>query len=232
MKKLTLGGLALAGAIGVTTIAPAQAATTTLTFAGNICGIPGDQACGNGSQIGQNYGDGTGVDVSYRGYNSSNGVTTENFLKHWGAGYGDLQHVAWTGSDPTNFSAEITFTALAGYELTILGFDAACYLDRATCRNFPFSIEEIGGGTSTSGAATPPAGGHDSFAFNLGYSSSGYVLTWGPDAYDGGLSNIAFDVRAIGAGAVPEPSAWALLIIGFGLVGGSMRRRSAGLAIA
>ena len=35
------------------------------------------------------------------------------------------------------------------------------------------------------------------------------------------------------SGAVPEPSAWALLILGFGLVGGAMRRRATGsVAIA
>lgn len=28
------------------------------------------------------------------------------------------------------------------------------------------------------------------------------------------------------AGAVPEPSAWALLILGFGLTGAAMRRRT------
>ena len=31
---------------------------------------------------------------------------------------------------------------------------------------------------------------------------------------------------------VPEPTTWSLLIGGFGLVGGAMRRRSAGVAVA
>lgn len=31
----------------------------------------------------------------------------------------------------------------------------------------------------------------------------------------------------VGAGAVPEPATWALMIVGFGAVGGAMRRRSA-----
>lgn len=37
------------------------------------------------------------------------------------------------------------------------------------------------------------------------------------------LRNYAF--RISGAGAVPEPSAWALMILGFGAVGGAMRQR-------
>ena len=32
--------------------------------------------------------------------------------------------------------------------------------------------------------------------------------------------------------AVPEPASWAMMVVGFGLVGGAVRRRSAGLAIA
>jgi hypothetical protein len=34
------------------------------------------------------------------------------------------------------------------------------------------------------------------------------------------------------ATAVPEPATWAMMIAGFGLMGGAMRRRSAGLALA
>jgi hypothetical protein len=204
---------------------------TTLDFSGNICGVAGNELCGNGSEIGQNYGDGPGVDVSYRSYNVGTNVTSEAFLKHWADSYGDLLNVVWGGSGPDTFGAEITFTALAGYELRILGFDAGCYLNRASCQSFPFTISEIGGGVVASDNATPPLGGRDSFTFNMAYSSSGYVLRWGPDAFNGGLDNIAFDVRQI-AGAVPEPSTWALLILGFGLLGGAMRRRRAQIAFA
>lgn len=224
MRIIRLAGTAFFGALGIAAATPAAAVTTTLDFSGNICGAAGNQACGNGTQIGQNYGDGTGVNVSYRSFNSSN-VTVENFLKYWTTGYGDLQGVAYGGNSPADGS-EITFTALAGYELTVLGFDAGCYLNRTSCRTFPFTITEIGGSQVAGGTATPPSGSHDSFTFNLGYSTSGYVLRWGPDGWDGGLDNIAFDVRATGV-VVPEPSTWALLILGFGLVGSTMRRRGA-----
>lgn len=39
-------------------------------------------------------------------------------------------------------------------------------------------------------------------------------------------------VTGIAAGAVPEPAAWALMITGFGLVGGAMRRRNTGATVA
>lgn len=227
MNNLRLIGLALGGSFGLLAAAPATAVTTTLDFSGNICGVAGNQPCGNYSQIGQNYGDGTGVNVSYRSFNSGDGTTFEPYLKYWNTGYGDLVNVVWGGANSSQYGAEITFSALAGYELRILGFDAGCYLNRTSCQNFPFSINALGGAQVASGSATPAANSHDTFAFNMAYSSNGYVLSWGPDAYDGGLDNIAFEVRQITMGVVPEPSTWALLILGFGLVGGAMRRRTA-----
>ena len=225
MKRIITRSLATAGLL--LAALPAEAATTTLTFDGDICGASGTQSCGNGLQIGQGYGDGTGVDVSYRSATEGTGATFEPFLKFWDSGYGDLTRVIWGGTSPTGQFAEITFAALAGYELRILGFDAGCYLNRTTCRSFPFSISEIGGGVVASGTNAAPAAGHDSQAFSFGYSQAGYVLRWGPDSYDGGLDNIRFDVRAIGGAAVPEPATWALMILGFGAVGGAMRRRPA-----
>jgi PEP-CTERM motif len=39
------------------------------------------------------------------------------------------------------------------------------------------------------------------------------------------VDNFRITVDTLGAGAVPEPASWALMIAGFGLVGGAMRRR-------
>lgn len=47
-------------------------------------------------------------------------------------------------------------------------------------------------------------------------------LTMAPDN-----EQTSFDYAATGFYAVPEPATWALMICGFGLVGGAMRRRSA-----
>ena len=40
------------------------------------------------------------------------------------------------------------------------------------------------------------------------------------------------NVRVFGTAAVPEPATWGLMIAGFGLVGGAMRRRRTGVAFA
>ena len=235
MIKSVISGIALASAFGFAA-SPATAATTVLTFTGAICGT-GTQACTGSATVSQNYGDGTGVDVSSRGVNVLTNATAQPGVRTYtGPGYGDLSTIAYVyGANQTaiaNQAAEFTFAALAGYELRVLGFDAGCYLNRTQCQAINYSLAEIGNlGAPTLGVATPPSGGHSSITFADGYSSSGYVLRFGPDAFNGGITNVAFDVREIGA-AVPEPSAWALLILGFGLVGGTMRRTRTKLAFA
>ena len=223
MKRWML--LGIAGAALASPV-PAWAVTTVLTFPSNICGPAGNQSCGNGSEIGQNYGDGVGVDVGHRAFLTATGVTSEPFLKYWSTNYGDLVGIVWGGAGAAGYTSEITFTALAGYEISLIGFDGGCYLNRASCQTFPYSVSAIGGGVVASGSLTPPSGGHDSALLNTAYSTSGYVLQWGPDGYDGGLDNIAFDVRAVGAnGAVPEPATWAMMVMGFGTMGHALRRR-------
>ena len=62
------------------------------------------------------------------------------------------------------------------------------------------------------------------FRFDLG---GGYQYGFA-DVTGGRLAGIRFETTpgvAIGLNAVPEPASWALLIAGFGLVGGAARRR-------
>ena len=46
-----------------------------------------------------------------------------------------------------------------------------------------------------------------------------------------GLSNLTFETMSV-AGGVPEPATWAMMIAGFGAVGGAMRRRTTGRKLA
>lgn len=52
-------------------------------------------------------------------------------------------------------------------------------------------------------------------------AGSSYTWTWGI-----GADRDSFTINVL-SGAVPEPATWALMILGFGLVGAAMRRRSA-----
>lgn len=94
------------------------------------------------------------------------------------------------------------------------------------------------------GTFTYDMGSQDSGTWNLdGYlvefyavkASDGFVLykldqpassgTWNTDDMDGhDLSHLVF-FGSPGENAVPEPATWAMMIAGFGLVGGAMRRR-------
>ena len=212
---------------------PSDAATTTLDFAGAICGASGNLACVDGLQIGQSYGDSAMVDVSYRSIDNATNLTSEAFLKYWSANYGDLTGVVWGGGDPVNFRSEIRLIPTAGFEISLLRLDAGCYFNRASCQTLNYDIRSASGAAIAVGSTPTLFPGHAMLAVNSAYFSDGIVLGWGPDGYDTGLDNIAFDVRAIGAvGGVPEPASWALMIGGFGLVGGAMRRRGGLVTIA
>jgi|GEM_PF-1815519 len=219
--------IALAAVAGLAVL-PSGTSAAILDFSGNICGAAGNGSCGDSSEIGQNYGDIAGqLDVSYRSFNGGTDVTYEPFLKHWAGNYGDLLHVVWGGPGPTVYKAEIIFTPAAGYEVALLSFDGGCYQNRGSCQTLNYAITSLGGSAIDGGATATLFPAHVSVAVNSGYFSDGIKLVWGPDAYDAGLDNILFEVRAIGPNTspVPEPASWAMLIAGMGIVGASMRRR-------
>lgn len=69
----------------------------------------------------------------------------------------------------------------------------------------------------------------------LSPTSSGYAnpqaAAWGVIAGNLDL-NVGVAATAAAVGAVPEPATWAMLIGGFGLIGGAMRRRTAKVSFA
>lgn len=65
---------------------------------------------------------------------------------------------------------------------------------------------------------------------NITFNANNVALAWqnlsfGPD------SRLVLDINGRGGG-VPEPATWALMILGFGVVGSALRRRRGELAIA
>lgn len=200
-------------------VQPAQAATT-ITFNGST-GCRADQT--TYCRLPQTHGDTSMVDVSYASVHRDTQARTE-MVYRYGVGYGDLQSVVFGRPDRLNYATEVTVSAAQGFELSLLDFDFADFADRAPIT--PFRISDLGGNVlSESSRVTGAFNTHSTYAVNSAFGS-GVIIRWGPDSHEVGLNNIRYEVRAIAA-AVPEPTTWAMLILGFGVVGASLRERRA-----
>lgn len=201
--------------------APAFALDVLLDFSGPICGAAGTSACGDYSEIGQNYGDVAGVlDVSHRSALAGSGVTVEPFLKYWSTGYSNLTGVAWGGSWPSGQYSEFTFTPAAGQQVTLNGFEFGDYANQSYTSSATILDAQTLQVLWTSGTFDP---GSTSLSFAPAITSAnGLILRWGPDGYDTGIDNISLSVTA-----VPEPAVWALMLGGAALMAARARRRCA-----
>lgn len=85
------------------------------------------------------------------------------------------------------------------------------------------SVWDINNVLLATATLTNPVGVHGRYTASITRSSAdiAYFSVSGADT---------FGVNVVSINAVPEPSTWALLITGFGLVGAAMRRRTAALA--
>lgn len=216
MKLKMFASAAVGLAAALTLSAPAQAATRVLDFTG---------ACGGAAfcTIGQGFGDDATVNISYRTVDGTTGDTLDG-LNFASAGYGDLDGAVF-GADGEDAYAEIMFEAANGFELSLRSFDFAglAARTRATFELYSRDGDLLG----AIGYRTPA--GHGTAAFDDNYLGA-VIMRWKPSA-DVAVDNITFDTRALPS-AVPEPASWALMIAGFGLVGGAMRRRREALATA
>lgn len=216
MKKLLIAAAAVAGAV---TASPVSATARVLDFTGAAACELG--ACVTGGVIAQSYGDGVGVDVSYATFVFT-GVPSVLNVRYWETGYGDLAGVIWAGTNQKDYFGRVTLTALPGYEISLLSFDLATFSNQSA--SSPILIQSLGG-TGILAAATDtlfPA--HNHVVVDSGYFADGIALNWGPDSFNVGLDNIAFDVRAIAGTGVPEPTTWTMLILGLAGLGGLVRR--------
>lgn len=86
---------------------------------------------------------------------------------------------------------------------------------------------EIVGGPSVLNTALSPTAWLAGATLSFVASDMSTTLRFRDTSTSGGFANIALDaVSLTGAvAAVPEPASWAMMIGGFGLVGGTMRRR-------
>lgn len=223
MKKFLSSAL-IAGAM--TLAATPATAATTLTFS-NACG----GVCADADTISQSYGDIAGVlNLSYRSV-ASNGSTTTfgtGNARAWSTGYGDLNGVIW-GAE--NGALEIAFSLLDPTKKITLNSVQYAGWDLASVQTQfgLYSFASAGGfylPLLASSAVTAPGTGHATWAPNF-TSASGFILHFGPDGYLGGIDNLTFTISDINAVTpVPEAATWLSMILGFGVVGAAMRRRS------
>ena len=69
-----------------------------------------------------------------------------------------------------------------------------------------------------------PTGGFCNWsAIGVGFAGTAYSIDFGGTANQTGFDNITFG--SVTPGGVPEPSTWAMMLLGFGAVGFAMRRR-------
>ena len=216
MRIVTMSVIAAAAAALATTL-PAAAATTVLDFnAASACAV----VCTDYAPISQSYGDSATVDMSYTGRVGVGNTASNGDVNYWGAGYSGLPQVAWSGFGPSAVT-EIKLQVLGNNTLTLDSFQLGSYLN--VLRNIQINLFDLNYNSILSTALLVELGSGANFT---GYSTNtGFILQIGPDGYNGGITNLTFSIDP-----VPEPSIWAMLITGFGLVGATLRRRRAVVA--
>ncbi len=185
----------------------------------NLEGVGSPLACSNDLLVLQNYGDVAGVvDVSYQQPLFSDNRS----LRWWGTEYNDLYGVVWAdGGDGPNSHARIELKPLDGGAVTLTHFDMGAYV--RTTRGTTVNVFEIGGSTPLFTYAGDVGSGSAHKSFDLSVSSSkGLWLDWQDSAYNVGMDNVTFTVSA-----VPEPSTYALMLLGLAACGFVAKRRRA-----
>ena len=122
------------------------------------------------------------------------------------------QDVNTIGDFTDNYEFKVPTAGLVGASVVTLTFDGSLTLTSVFLNNVKLTVEKL---TSGQYAATTSLGGISSITNPQKLVISGNAATTG-GSYTG---NVTFK------SAVPEPATWALMILGFGVVGYAMRRR-------
>jgi hypothetical protein len=200
-----------------------HAATYVLDFAspGNCPGV-----CTNSERFFQTMGDVAGVvDVSHRALvGIGNAAVKDTSLKFYATEYGDLNGIAFGGIilQAAPSVPEITLRALGTEGITLHGLQAGGW---RSSHSTAFRVYDLDYNLLyNSSIVTAPRYGHIDVSLGDTFNQRGLILQFGPTGLNTGIDNVRFSVGPDLA-VVPEPATWAMMIIGFGLVGGAMRRR-------
>lgn len=225
MRTLFIAAAALA-------LMPAAASATVLTF--NVQG-----GVSNFENMHQTYGD--NVAGSPDAFGHSYGVGAEGYTPNvmvsygtpgedpalWTTGYGDLTNIHFNDADgDTTFT--LRFTASVGYLVDLYSFDLASFLSGGQTIQ-GLTVRDVGSNTllHSQGSTFITGTTHNSISFANALSANDLELVinltgLGGVSDDIGIDNIRFG-QQLAAAAVPEPSAWAMMIVGFFGAGAVLR---------
>ena len=235
-----LGGLAAAAALACAGSATAQ---VTTMFADNFDGAT---TTASGVTVAR-----TGGGAVYSAAGTF-GTASNNFFEN--RSVSPIVATLWTLSNlPSHDSVTLDFDALfvntwdssngSNSQLVISPDYYDVYLDdvrvlRMTARIASGTIDDFGGGAlqyvgvipgtivAYVASPTPITIAHSASTFALRVEASGAGWQGGGDE-SWGLDNLNISANLTPQGGVPEPSAWALMILGFGAAGAVLRRRKA-----
>jgi hypothetical protein len=223
----TLKFYSAAALLSVAPITAAHASEQVISFdQGNYCN--GGELCANNAAIDAGYGSTNQVTVGMGGL--YDGYPTGPMF-YYERGFGDLVGVAYGNKGSVDFrtSSRITISALSGFEVRLKSFDLGCFGGAANCQSANYSVQP-GGGPLVRGSISTGYPGHSTVTFGTGYGN--VIDLFFGSGENVGIDNITYDVRPIVAAGVPEPATWAMMILGFGMVGGAMRRRKSRAALS
>ncbi|MBL8655959.1 MAG: PEP-CTERM sorting domain-containing protein [Altererythrobacter sp.] len=210
-----LSSFARATAVGAALVLSAGVANAaaTLTFAGGTGGLTAGQ-------------------TNYANFNTGPGGTFGSYVTSGTAGL-------YTGT--TSIAAQPAFGDQGDQYFAVIGGGSATFsFGAAGASQFGFDLGSaddfndllitfVGGGTqlfSGAGLNPPgPASGNQNIAATNGRVTifgNGQAIASAKFASRGN----SFEFDNIGVTAVPEPATWAMLILGFGVMGGALRRKS------
>lgn len=188
--------------------APALA-QSTIVYGPSAC----TGGCGDSSPIDANWGSNAIATVVNSGLSDAGpgGVSTGPLL-YWSGAYSGSDAV-WNGS-PDFGAGEVAITPVAR-PIKLISVDFGGWPDSAVAADWFVYNDDFSSLLASGSLVTDPAA-LTTVAINVTSASTmrfQFAGTWAL-----GMQNVTF-------GAVPEPSSWAMLIVGFGMVGASVRRK-------
>jgi hypothetical protein len=215
---VALGGLAAAG--------PATAAV--LTFGANSCS---PAPCSDDFTIDQNHGDITGqLDVRYNGRLSTGASGYgSNSVFFYSSNYSGLSNVAYASENGGGLG--IFLLPAAGFSVTLNSFQIGSY-DNAP-RQVNYTVEDASGKFASRLSTETVAGSPLTVFGGPGLTSTGGIfISFGPDAFNTGITNIDFTVQSASTVSVPGPIAGAGLpaVLTLGGLLWARRRKAAAAA--